>query len=181
MRETMKTIGLATLVAVSLSGCSEPMAIEKFAGTGPTFDPIVFWTGHTVSRGVLENRSGEPTEVIRTECVGEAEGSDGLHMMQTLTMGDGSMQHRDWHMRRTGAGRYEATANDIVGTVSGVASGPAFHWTWTLATRPGNSLFNVRMDQWMLLMDDGAMVNRTIISKLGVTLAQVTEQFDRVK
>lgn len=164
-----------------LMGCSSPMPLEKFADSGPEFDPIAFWTGHSHSRGVLENRSGEPTEIIRTDCVGEAEGADGLHMMQTLTMGGGTTQQRDWHMRRTGPRQYAARANDMVGAVSGTASGPAFHWTWTLATKPGNALFDVQMDQWMLLMNDGAMVNRIIISKLGVTLAQVAEQFERAK
>eukprot|EP01037_Dinobryon_pediforme_P002715 gene2715-2754_t len=176
----IRWLGLA-LLAVGVAGCSDAKPIDSFKGSGPDFDPIVFWTGHTASRGVLENRSGEPTEIVRTDCVGEPEGADGLHMQQTLTMGDGSVTHRDWHMRRVAPGRFEATANDMVGTASGVASGPAFHWTWTLATKPGNALFDVSMDQWMMLMDDGAMVNRTVIRKFGVTLAQVTEQFDRVK
>jgi hypothetical protein len=174
--------GISILVlAGMLTACSGAKPIETFAGTGPDFDPVAFWTGRSHSRGVLENRSGEPTEVVRTDCIGEPEGADGLHMTQTLTMGDGSTQSRDWHMRRSGPGRFTATANDMVGTAEGVAAGPAFHWTWTLATKPGNALFNVSMDQWMMLMDDGAMVNRTIISKLGVTLAQVTEQFERAK
>jgi hypothetical protein len=30
-------------------------------------------------------------------------------------------------------------------------------------------------------MPDGTMMNRTVVTKLGVTLAQVSEQFSRVK
>ena len=33
------------------------------------------------------------------------------------------------------------------------------------------------MDQWWYLLDDGSMLNRTIISKLGVVAAEVTEHF----
>ena len=66
------------------------------------------------------------------------------------------------------------------GTATGEAHGRSFHWTWTLATSPGNPLLNVTMDQWMYLMDDGAMVNRTTIRKLDIIVAEVTEQFDRV-
>ena len=36
---------------------------------------------------------------------------------------------------------------------------------------------NVVMDQWMYLMDGGSMMNRTTISKLGITLAEVSEEF----
>ncbi len=163
---------------VLLGGCGRPMPVGQFAGTGPEFDPVRFFAGHTVSWGVEENRSGAPVARVVTEGWGEPEGPDGLHMVQRLTIGDGTVQTRDWHLRRTGPDRYEATANDMVGTAVGTAAGPVFHWRWVLATRPGNPLLDVSMEQWMYLMADGAMVNRTIISKLGFILAEVTEQFE---
>ena len=80
-------------------------------------------------------------------------------------------------MRRTGPGRFEATANDMVGAAIGKAAGPAFHWRWTLATEPGNSLKNVVLDQWWYLQADGSMLNRTTIRKVGFIAAEVTEHF----
>jgi hypothetical protein len=160
-----------------LAGCSEPLAIERFASTTPAFDPVTFWTGHTRSWGVIENRSGQPTEIVTTDCIGTAEGADGLRMVQTLTLGDGTVQHREWHIRRTAQGAFEASANDMVGMAIGSARGRAFHWSWTLATKPGDALRDVTMDQWMYLMDGGTMVNRTTIRKFGIVLAEVTEQF----
>ena len=68
----------------------------------------------------------------------------------------------------------------MVGEAHGVAAGRAFHWTWTLALSPGNPLKNVTMDQWMYLMEGGAMMNHTTIRKLGVTVAQVSEVFQGV-
>jgi len=100
-------------------------------------------------------------------------------MVQRLTMEDGTRQQRDWHMRRVGAHRYEATANDMAETAAGEARGRVFHWRWTLV-EAGNPLLDVTMEQWMYLMANGAMLNRTIVSKLGITLAEVTEQFERV-
>lgn len=162
-----------------LAACGRPLEIQSFAGAGPQFDPVVFWTGHSHSTGVIENRFGEPIERVTTDCIGEAEGADGLNMRQTLTMGNGTVQSRDWHMRRTAPGHFEATANDMIGTAMGEAAGPAFHWRWGLATKPGNLLFDVTMHQWMYEVDDRTMVNRTVITKLGVTLAEVTETFRR--
>lgn len=168
------------LVVATLTGCATPPPLGAFAGTAPAFDPVRFFTGHTRSWGAREDRSGTPEGIITTDCVGTAEGPDGLHMVQHLILADGSHQTRDWHMRRVGPHRYEGTANDMVGTAVGEAQGRVFHWTWTWATKPGNPLLNVTMDQWMYLMDNGAMVNRTIVSKLGFTIAEVTEQFERV-
>jgi len=167
----------AVALCAALAGCGKPMTVARFAGTAPAFDPLVYWTGHTHSWGVVENRSGAPSEIVQTDCVGEAEGADGLHMRQTLTEGDGTVTHRDWHLRRVSPGHFTATANDMVGTAEGVAAGRVFHWTWVWATRPGNALFNVTMSQWMYAMADGTMMNRTTVSKLGVILAEISEQF----
>jgi hypothetical protein len=106
-------------VALALSGCGKPMKVSDFAGTQPSFDPVVFWAGHTHSWGVVENRRGEPTETVQTDCIGTPEGADGLHMLQTLTEGDGTVKHRDWHIRRVSPGHFEATANDMVGVAHG--------------------------------------------------------------
>ncbi len=152
------------------------MTVQSFHGTTPVFDPVAFWTGHTRSWGVVEDRSGVPTETIETDCVGTAE-AGGVHLVQTLTEGDGTVRHRDWHLRRAGPGRFTATANDMIGTAAGQAAGRVFHWDWAWATSPGDPLKDVTMHQWMYLMPDGTMMNRTVITKLGITIAQVSEQF----
>ena len=170
---------LALVLTLSLLGCSRGMPIEEFRATAPAFDPIRFFTGHVRSWGVLEDRSGQPTDIVATDCLGEASG-DGLRMVQHLTIGREARTTRTWQMRRTGPGRYEATANDMVGAAVGEASGRAFHWTWTLALSPGNDLKNVSMDQWWYALDDGSMLNRTTVRKLGVILIEVSEHFARV-
>ena len=78
---------------------------------------------------------------------------------------------------RTGPGSFTATANDMVGEAQGEAAGRVFHWSWVLALQPGNALKNVTMSQWMYLEDGGSMLNHTTITKLGVVVAQVSEQF----
>ena len=169
----------ALALVMGLLGCGEALPVGSFRGAAPVFDPIRFFTGHVMSWGVLENRAGQPTRIVRTDCVGEA-GDGTLHMTQRLLIGEDAPVTRTWQMRRAGPGRYEATANDMVGSAVGEAAGRAFHWTWTLATSPGNPLKNVDMDQWWYLLDDGSMLNRTTIRKLGVIVAEVTEHFARV-
>ena len=172
--------GFVLLAVVSVAACSPPLPVEKFAGTEPAFDPVAFFTGHTVSWGVLENRGGAPTAIVTTDCVGTPDGADGLRMVQHLTVGDEPPTTRVWHMRRAGPHTFTATANDMVGTAEGEARGRVFHWTWVLATKPGQGWRNVVFEQWMYAEEGGAMVNRTVVRKLGVTLAEVTEQFRHV-
>ena len=162
-----------------MASCTRDLPVGAFAGAGPSLDPVRFFTGPVRSWGVMEDRSGQPTAIVTTECRGVAEGGDGLHMVQVLHVGTDPAATRDWHMRRTGPGRFEATANDVVGTAQGEAAGRAFHWQWTLALQPGNPVKNVTMDQWWYLLDDGSMLNRTTVRKLGVIVAEVTEHFVR--
>ena len=170
--------GTCLLMSLLVAGCDRPMKVSGFGGTAPAFDPVAFWTGHVTSWGVVEDRGGAPTETIETDCVGTPD-AQGLHLVQTLREGDGTVRHRDWHLRRTSAGHFVATANDMVGAAEGEAAGLVFHWDWVWAVSPGNPLKNVTMHQWMYLMADGSMVNRTVITKLGITVAQVTEHFSK--
>ena len=174
----MRTLILLAILA--LSGCTDPLPVSAFKD-GPTLDPIRFFTGHNRSWGVLENRSGQPTSIVMTDCEGVADGENGLRMRQTLTIGSDAPVVREWRMRRLGRGRFEATANDMVGSTVGEASGRAFHWRWTLALSPGNALKNVSMDQWWYLEPDGSLLNRTTISKLGYIAAEVMEHFVPVR
>jgi hypothetical protein len=169
-------LAVLALPALALTACGHK-PIDQFAGTEPAFDAVEFWTGHHRSWGVLENRGGAPTDTVVTDCVGTIQPDGTLHMVQTLTLGDGHVQHRDWHLRRTGPGAFDATANDMVGVAHGTAAGRVFHWSWVLALSPGNPIKNVTMDQWMYLMQGGSMMNHTTIRKLRVTVAQVSEVF----
>lgn len=167
---------LLALIAL-LSACGLALEVRDFVGTEPALDPVAFFTGEVRSWGVLE-RFGRPVSVVITECSGTLEG-DELRMTQVLRIGKEPPTTRQWQMRRIGSGRFEATADDMVGVAVGEAAGRAFHWNWTLALSPGNPLANVTMEQWWFLLDDGSLLNRTKVHKLGVTLAEVTEHFAR--
>ncbi len=165
--------------AASLLASCATMKISQFAEGRPRFEPTEFFTGRTHSYGVMENRSGAPKQVVTTDTIGRWEGNT-LHLEQDLVLDGGKPQHRSWRIQKRDAHHFEATANDIIGTVQGEAQGNVFHWSFTLALSPGNPLANVRMSQWMYLQSDGkTMVNHSTISKFGLVVAQVTEQFRR--
>ena len=167
----------ALLSACLATGCDRTIAEPVSLGAEPAFDPVDFFAGHTHSWGVIETRSGDPTQRVITDSLGETDGPDRLRMVQHLSFQDGTTQQRDWVLWRQGPGRFDATANDMVGTARGEAEGRMFHWQWVLARSPGSPMSNVTMQQWMYRMDDGSVTIRTTVSKFGVIVAEVTEQF----
>ena len=176
----LRLLGLALMLSLT-AGCGQNSERSVADGSDPAFDPIAFFAGHTHSWGVLENRAGVPTEWIVTDSHGRTESADRLQLVQSLSFQDGSTQRRDWVLSRTGPGQYDATANDMVGSAKGEANGSVFHWQWVLARSPGNMLMNVTMNQWMYRMADGSVTIRTTISKFGLIVAEVTEQFVRAE
>ncbi len=169
---------LVMLAALLLAGCSAPLKPAQFAGSGD-FDPVSFFTGHVTSWGVEEDRGGQPTGIVTTDCVGTASPAGGLAMVQTLHLPGGKTQTRTWQMRRTGPGQYQATANDMDGVATGTVGGRAMHWRWSLETSPGDGLANVTMDQWFYRMADGAVMIRTNVTKAGIRVLSISEQFEK--
>lgn len=171
---------LLSAVCISLFPARADQLKSVFENTRPIFNPLKYYTGHTRSWGVFENRGGEATQYLTTETWGHVVNGE-LRMEQDLYIGNKPRQHRSWKMRRVDEHHFEATANDMIGTAHGEASGCAFVWSFTLALKPGNPLFNVQMTQHMYLQPDGkTMINRDTIRKFGILLAEVTEQFQHL-
>ena len=166
------------LAAVGCGGAPLPPGAFGDAG-GPALEPERYFEGRTVSFGVFENRGGAPTGRFSTEAVGRREG-DALVLDQTIRLGDGSVQRRQWRLRRLDAHRYEATAGPVVGTAVGEARGRVFHRAYTLSLPPGDRLRRVGFEHWMCLADDGeTLLNRIAVRKLGGVVARASGVFHR--
>ena len=160
-----------------MSGCSS-LQPQDFSAAVPRFEPDKFFEGPVQSWGVIETRSGSPKSRVRASLMGRREGAE-LAITQDFTFEDGHTQQRNWKIRRIDEHRYEAFAPDVKGPAIGYAYGNAFHWEYTLQL--GQRFFSrVRMEHWMYLLGDGqTMLNRVVIRKFGVIVAQTTEYFQR--
>jgi len=167
----------ALLCILAFAGCGS-MSPLKFDGGTPEFNPMSFFEGPVRSWGVIENGRGNPRKRFRVDVDGKREG-EVLTVTQHFFYEGGRREQRVWHIRQAGPHRFEATANDVVGTSVGESHGNAFIWEYTLALHPGNPLLNVRMHHWMYLQGDGTMTNRVRVTKFGIPLSHITEHFQR--
>ena len=69
----------------------------------------------------------------------------------------------------------------MVGEATGVASGNALLWYYTMALPVDGTVYNVQFNDWMYLMDDEVMLNKAEMSKFGVTVGEVTLSFRKRK
>jgi len=86
---------------------------------------------------------------------------------------DGSTQRRVWRLRALGQGRFSGAADDVVGEARGESAGNALRWNYTLALPVDGRVWHVALDDWMFLIDERTILNRSAMSKFGLHLGDV--------
>ena len=163
---------LAAALLLLTAGCSG-MKPEDFEGREPRLLIEDYFAGDTRAWGLFEDRFG----TLRREFVVDIAGTwDGetLTLVEDFAYADGETEQRVWTIRKLDDHRYEGTADDVVGTAEGLSYGNALNWRYTLALKVGDSVWNVRFDDWMFLQRDDVLVNRARVSKFGIEIGEVT-------
>ncbi len=169
--------GAAAPLAIGISGCST-QDLQRYADERPNLDLRQYFSGTIDAWGIFTDRSGQVVKrfVVVMDC--RWDGENGV-LDEAFTYSDGTTQRRIWRLRHLGGGRYEGTADDVVGTAHGQTVGNAFNWTYTMRLPVDDSVYEVEFDDWMYLMDERVMLNKAVMSKFGFRLGEVTLSFTR--
>lgn len=163
---------IAGLAALALAGCAT-VAPQDYAREKPVLDLREYFTGRVDAWGVVQDRSGRILKRMVVEIDGTWQGDTGT-LDERFTYADGTKETRVWTIRKDGS-RYTGTAADVVGEARGEAAGNALRWRYVLdAKREGGSTIHLDMDDWMWLVDERTLVNRTTFSKFGIRFGEVT-------
>ena len=163
---------IAGLAALALAGCAA-VAPQDYAREKPVLDLREYFTGRVDAWGVVQDRSGRILKRMVVEIDGAWKGDTGT-LDERFTYADGTKETRVWTIRKDG-NRYTGTAADVVGEARGEAAGNALRWNYVLdARREGGGTIHLDMDDWMWLVDERTLVNRTTFSKFGIRFGEVT-------
>jgi len=166
------------VIMVVITGCTT-MDIEDYRGSEPAFRPEQYFLGETRAWGFFQDRFGN----VRREFVVDIEGrmEDGILILEEdFRYADGGTDRRVWRIEPLGDGRYRGRADDIVGVAEGRAVGRAMRWGYEFELPVGGSTWQVYFDDWMIRQDEEVMINRTTVSKFGISLGQVFIFFRRL-
>lgn len=170
--------GVLSLAGVfTLAGCSS-LGVEKYRSEQPVLDLSTYFDGTLDAYGMFQDRSGAVIKRFHVLIEASWEGEVGT-LDERFTYADGSTQRRVWTITRTAPGRYRGTADDVVGEAVGEAAGNALRWRYVLALPVDGKTYHVDFDDWMFLIDDKVMLNRSGMSKWGFHLGEVTLSFTR--
>ena len=175
----MRTAGLAAITGSvgALSACAGPQVLD-YAAEKPVLDLRTYFNGMVDAWGVFTDRSGRVVKRFKVVMDCRWQGDEGV-LDEAFTYSDGTQQRRIWRLKALPQGRYEGRADDVIGLAEGEVKGNAFRWQYTLALPVDGTVWQVQFDDWMYLMDDRVMLNKAVMSKLGLTLGEVTLSFTR--
>lgn len=167
----MRTL-LALLLSSLLVACSQ-VVVKDYRDQQPALDLREYFSGRTDAWGMFQDRSGKVLKRFHVLIDGRMEGAQ-LVLDERFSYSDGSTQQRIWRLREISPGQWRGSAGDVVGEAVGEVAGNTLRWRYELLLPVDDGVYQVHFDDWMYLLDEQTLVNRSFMSKLGVELGQVT-------
>lgn len=171
------TVRLVLAAAVLLAGCAAPRPAD-YAAERPPLSLRDYFNGRVEAHGMFQDRFGKVLKRFTVVMDCRWNGDEGV-LDESFAFSDGTTQRRIWKLKALPDGRFTGTADDVVGTAQGEQRGNAFQWNYTLSQPVGDSVYQVQMDDWMVLVDPKVMLNRAVMSKFGIRVGEVTLAFTK--
>ena len=154
------------------------MNISDYAAERPVFDFKTYFNGPIKAWGIVQNRSGKVIKRFTVDIDAKWSGDVGT-LDESFVYADGTTERRVWTVRKGDSGRYIGTARDVVGEAVGETAGNALRWRYVLAIPVDGKTYNVDLDDWMFLMSDRVLLNRTTMTKFGFGVGEITITFTK--
>ena len=173
----MKTLIVLAAALTALTGCGS-VPVDRYRAEQPQLDLKRYFDGTVDAWGMFQDRSGAVVKRFNVVIEATWQGETGT-LDERFTYSDGTTQRRVWTITKLGENRYKGTADDVVGEAVGEAAGNALRWRYVMALPVDGKVYHVDFDDWMYLVDERVMLNRSAMSKWGFRLGEVTLSFTR--
>jgi len=145
---------------------------SDYAGRGPRFDPRTHLSGPILCEGVIYGPGGRVSSRFVADMEGCWDGDHGV-LTEHFRYDSGTRQDREWRLSIGPDGSVRAEADDLIGTGSGRAEGPALELRYRIRLPESAGGHVLDVVDWMYLMDNGTIINRSQFRKFGVKVAEL--------
>ncbi len=149
------------------------------ADRGPKFDPRTHLSGPILCEGVVYGPTGRVSSRFVADMEGVWTGNTGV-LKERFRYDNGNVQDRQWTLRMANDGSIAAEAPDVIGIGVGRAEGPAVEMRYRIKLAPEAGGHVLDVVDWMYLMDNGTIMNRSQFRKFGITVAELVATLRRV-
>ncbi len=167
-----KKINILLLGAfMMITGCAPNVSDYKDKTPKLAFEQ--FFDGDVTAHGIIQDRSGKVLRRFTVAMKGSWNGDKGK-LEEYFVYDDGERQERVWNVVKTSENTYEGTASDIVGVAKGEQAGNAIRWAYVMQIPVKGTVYNITFDDWMFLMPDNTMMNRSMLTKFGFKVGEIS-------
>ncbi len=168
--QLFKVIAVTVLLFL-VSACST--GIDAYKSEKPELKLEEFFNGELVAYGMVQDYSGEVIQRFEVTMTGTWEGNEGV-LDEHFTYADGRKERRVWRITKTGPNSYEGRADDVKGVARGTTAGNVLNWGYQLEVEVDGEPMVLTLDDWLYLIDEDNMINRTDMSKWGFPVGEIT-------
>lgn len=143
------------------------------------FDITEFFDGPVSATGIFEDRSGAVTRRFIVRMNGAYDADGAFVLSENFAYDDGETQTRSWNIKKGGRDRFLGTAPDIFGTVEMIATPSGVRMEYLHEIKVGGRVVVLRFHDQIHAIDECTAFGRTRVTKLGVTVGQVSIFFMR--
>ncbi len=162
-------IGICLLLV--MVGCGH-RSVDHYQNTQPKLLFEEFFDGELVAYGMVLDRSGHLLRRFEVKMLASWQGEKG-EIKEWFVFDDGEKSTRIWQINKLSENRFEGTAEDVIGVAQGQTSGAALYWSYVLAIPIDGEVFHITLDDWMYLLDDKRLFNKTKMSKWGFNVGEI--------
>lgn len=145
---------------------------KDYAATSPEFDIRQVLNGPIVSEGVIYGPTGRMTSSFVARMHGEWDGDTGT-LTEDFTYSGGNTMQRKWFLTMGPDKTFVAEADDIEGKGQGVISGSTVMLRYRIRLPEESGGHVLDTTDWMYLMEDGTIMNRSEMRKFGIKVAEL--------
>ncbi|WP_127347956.1 DUF3833 domain-containing protein [Pseudidiomarina mangrovi] len=165
-----KLIALLATVLL-LTGCSAKL--EDYNGVTPELKLEQFFNGELIAYGMVQDYTNKVNQRFKVDMIGTWNGNEGV-LDETFYYDDGSTSKRIWYITKTAEGRYVGRADDVIGSAEGQVAGNTLNWVYDLEIDLDGEPFVITLDDWLYLIDENNMMNRTEMRKFSIPVGEIT-------
>ncbi|WP_265090107.1 DUF3833 domain-containing protein [Psychrobacter fjordensis] len=171
-------VGAGLSATLFISGCAT-QNIQAYQNTTPMLDMHEFFSGQIDGWGMFQGRNGEVKKRFYVDIDATHEGENVIVLDERFSWADGSKSQRIWRLTKQVDGSWKGTAGDVIGEATGEVVGNTLHWNYLLELPVEDKTYKVNFDDWMYLINEDVMLNRSVMKKFGVELGSVTLSMHR--
>jgi hypothetical protein len=174
---------VAALVVVALWTRAFTFRAQKpsdYAGKGPEFDIRQVLNGPLLCEGVIYGPTGRVSSRFVADMHATWDGNVG-RMTEHFRYDSGATQDREWTLTLGNDGSIRADAPDLVGTGTGMQSGPGVMLNYRIKLPADAGGHELDTTDWMYLVENGSIINRSQFRKFGIKVAELVATMRRVE